>query len=79
MPEAQRLAHARRDLECVGGSNATLAKRCRFCQYCALIAAAWPASRGSDVKTGVVDGEKVVQPYKGYKDAETQSKKQRDA
>jgi len=32
-----------------------------------------------EIKLGYVDGEKVVQAYKGYKDAETQFEKQRDA
>lgn len=32
-----------------------------------------------ELKLGYVDGEKVVQSYKGYKDAETQFEKQRDA
>lgn len=36
-------------------------------------------SAAQDVKLGYVDGEKIVQSYKGYKDAETQFEKQRDA
>jgi outer membrane protein len=32
-----------------------------------------------EIKLGFVDGEKVVQAFKGYKDAETQFEKQRDA
>jgi len=32
-----------------------------------------------EMKLGYVDGEKVVQAYKGYKDAETQFEKQREA
>ena len=46
----------------------------------ALIAAAVarPAV-AQEIKLGYVDGEKVVQAYKGYKDAETQFEKQRDA
>jgi outer membrane protein len=32
-----------------------------------------------EIKLGYVDGEKVVQAYKGYKDAETQFEKQRQA
>ena len=51
-----------------------------FASMFALFAAAMarPAA-AQDVKLGFVDGEKIVQAYKGYKDAETQFEKQRDA
>jgi outer membrane protein len=32
-----------------------------------------------EIKLGYVDGERIVQSFKGYKDAETQFEKQRDA
>lgn len=44
-----------------------------------LLAAAVARPSGADeVRLGYVDGEKVVQAYKGYKDAETQFEKQRE-
>jgi outer membrane protein len=51
-----------------------------FATIVALFAAAMarPAV-AQDIKMGFVDGEKIVQSYKGYKDAETQFEKQRDA
>jgi outer membrane protein len=51
-----------------------------FATLLALTAAAVarPAA-AQDVKMGYVDGEKVLQAYKGYKDAESQFEKQRDA
>ena len=41
-------------------------------------AVARPAA-AEEIKLGYVDGEKVVQAFKGYKDAETQFEKQRQA
>jgi outer membrane protein len=51
-----------------------------FATIVALFAAAMarPAV-AQDVKLGYVDGEKIVQSFKGYKDAESQFEKQRDA
>jgi outer membrane protein len=44
-----------------------------------LLAAAVARPSGADeLKLGYVDGEKVVQAFKGYKDAETQFEKQRE-
>jgi len=51
-----------------------------FASILALIAAVMARpSVADEIKLGYVDGEKVVQAYKGYKDAETQFEKQRDA
>src|SRR5262249_14074494 len=52
-----------------------------FATILALFAAAMarPSAAQTNVKLGYVDGEKIVQSYKGYKDAEAQFQKQRDA
>ena len=50
-----------------------------FATILTLFAAAVARPDDAGVKLGYVDGEKVVQSYKGYKDAETQFEKQRDA
>lgn len=51
-----------------------------FATILALFAAAVARpSVAEEFKVGYVDGERVVQAYKGYKDAETQFEKQREA
>ena len=44
-----------------------------------LAAAVARPAEAQEIKLGYVDGERIVQTYKGYKDAETSFEKQREA
>jgi outer membrane protein len=62
------------------GRMLVLQRNVVFATMCALLAAAVARpSVADEIKLGYVDGEKIVQSYKGYKDAESQFEKQRDA
>lgn len=50
-----------------------------FATILVLAAAVARPTEAQELKLGYVDGEKVLQSYKGYKDAEGQFEKQRDA
>jgi len=60
--------------------RARLPIRMVFATLLGLFAAAMARpTAAQEMKLGYVDGEKIVQAFKGYKDAETQFEKQRDA